>query len=300
MDPWSFQIPLPVALAVMATVGYMYGRIRASAKDEPAFRSRRELRRAQSVATELEKVAWNIRKRLAKHHASISKFKDRVKKLSDHQHEASWKELCQEAEQILQPTLRLATQMANAYDEIRQQSANLMMFTEVRIDPLTGVNNRRGLEDALAAQLAMMTRYDAKFSVAIFDIDRFKKINDQQGHLDGDRVLLDLAGLLDGYARETDIVTRYGGDEFVVVMPQTDLEGACIFSERLRAKVEDQMPLTISGGVTAALDGDTRDSLLSRADSALYSAKTAGRNCVFRHTGEQIEPVVEEVPAALA
>ena len=88
-------------------------------------------------------------------------------RLSDHRQEAAWKELCREAEDVLKPTLQLATQIANAYDEIRQQSANLMTFTEVRTDPLTGVNNRRGLDDALKAQLAMMGRYRSLFSLVM-------------------------------------------------------------------------------------------------------------------------------------
>ena len=300
MDLWSLQIPVPVALALVAMLGYMVGRRKKTDDDEMMVgRSRRELRRAQWVAGELEKIAWNVRKSLAKHHSSISKFKERVGKLGEQQKEAAWKELCHEVEDILKPTLHLANDIASAYDEIRQQSANLMTFTEVRTDPLTGVNNRRGLDEALEIQFALMSRYQSQFSLAIFDIDNFKGVNDREGHLHGDRMLQQLAGLFDEVVRETDVVARYGGEEFVVVMPQTDLEGACVFSERLRAKIDQQMSLTVSGGVAAAVDGDTQDSLLARADNALYSAKTAGRNCVFSHDGEQTETVaVEEVPAA--
>ena len=214
-------------------------------------RSRRELKRARAVAIELEKIAWTVRQSLAKHHASVSRFKERVSRLSDGQQDAAWKELCREAENILRPTLQLATQIASAYDEIRQQSANLMTFTEVRTDPLTGVNNRRGLDDALGAQLAMMTRYNSIFSVVMLDIDHFKQVNDREGHLHGDHVLQELARLFDECVRETDLVGRYGGEEFVIVMPQTDLAGACVFAERLRAEVAERLPVTISGGVTA-------------------------------------------------
>jgi len=296
MDLWSLQLPVPVALAVVATIGYLFGRRYKQVADDAIVRSRRELRRAQLVGSELEKIAWSIRKSLANHHSSVSRFRERVGRLTEQQEEAACKELCREAEEILQPTLRLATQMANAYDEIRQQSANLMTFTEVRTDPLTGVSNRRGLDDALSAQFAMMSRYGTGFSLTILDIDHFKQINDQQGHLHGDRILQELARLIDDCVRETDIVARYGGEEFVVVMPQTDLDGASVFSERLRAKVEGELALTISGGVATAIDGDDQDSLLARADNALYEAKTAGRNCVFRHNGDHREPVAELLP----
>jgi diguanylate cyclase (GGDEF)-like protein len=297
MDLWNIQIPIPLALALVATIGYVFGRRTKLGSDEQILRSRRELRRAQLVAVELEKIAWDLRKGLAKHHASVGRFRERVSRLSSHQQETAWKQLCREAEEILRPTLHLATQIANAYDEIRQQSSNLMTFTEVRTDPLTGVNNRRGLDETLAGQLAMLTRYGNGFSLAIFDIDHFKKINDQKGHLQGDRILQELARKFDESVRETDVVARYGGEEFVVVMPQTPLEGACVFAERLRMAIAQVLPLTVSGGVAEALEGDTQDTLLARADAALYHAKTAGRNCVCRHDGQCIETVAEETPA---
>jgi diguanylate cyclase (GGDEF)-like protein len=294
VDVWTGPIPIPLALAIVATIGYLVGRRTRKSTNEMVEHSKRELRHAQTVASELEKISWGIRKSLAKHHANVTRFKDRLGKLSDQHEESAWKELCREAEEILKPTLKLATQIANAYDEIRQQSATLMTFTEVRTDPLTSVKNRRGLDDAIQAQFALMSRYDTPFSLVMFDIDHFKRINDEQGHLQGDRMLQDLARLFDEYVRETDIVTRYGGDEFVIVMPQTDRDGACILSERLRAKVQEKLSLTISGGVASAQKGDTQETLLTRVDSALYQAKTSGRNCVFWHDGTNITRVPEE------
>ena len=299
MDWCHIQIPIPVALAFLAAMGYLVSRQRRTAKSDMVVRSRRELKRAQAVASELEKIAWTIRQSLAKHHDSVSRFKEHVSLLSGHQQEAAWKELCREAEDILKPTLQLATQIANAYDEIRQQSANLMTFTEVRTDPLTGVNNRRGLDDSLGSQFALMARYGSPFSTVMFDIDHFKQVNDQQGHLHGDRVLQELARLFDESIRETDIVARYGGEEFVIVMPHTDLAGACIFAERLRAQVESRLTITISGGVATAQEGDTQEALIARADGALYSAKSAGRNRVFRAVGANMELVPPEVPTTV-
>ena len=297
-DLWKIDVPAPLALAVVATVGYLFGRRNRTNADDLAARSRRDLRRAQAVAAELEKIAWMVRRNLAKHHASLVKFKGRVSDLSGQEQEAAWKDLCREASEILTPTLRLASQMACAYDEIRQQTNHLMSFTEARTDPLTGVSNRRGLDDCLAAQMALMNRYEVGFSAAIFDIDHFKHINDEHGHLQGDRMLHTVAQLIDESARETDFVARYGGEEFVVVMPRTNLDGASVFAERMRAKVEADMPLTISCGLAAALDGDTPDSLMARADAALYRAKVAGRNCVCRHDGVQIEEVLETAAVA--
>ncbi|MGO9111594.1 MAG: GGDEF domain-containing protein [Thermoguttaceae bacterium] len=292
---FAIPVPIPVALAIVAWIGYVFGRKSKPTASDAKCQPRREVRRAQLVAAELEKIAWNLRQALVRHHTSVSKFRERVGKLNDHQQEAAWKDLCREAEEILRPTLRLATQISNAHDEIRQQSVNLMTFTEIRTDPLTGVNNRRGLDDALGTQLALMNRYGTRFSVAMLDIDHFKQINDVQGHLYGDQIISQLARIIDEAVRDTDIVARYGGEEFVVIMPETDLAGATCFADRLRGQIAAALPLTVSGGVAEALDGDSHESLLARADAALYGAKSAGRNCVFQHTGDGAELVTAEV-----
>lgn len=293
VDWMGLTVPLPVALAAVATLGYVLGRGRTAARHGTDARSKRELRRARCVARELEKIAHTVRKNISRHHASMSKFKQRVDSLDAPQRDAAWKAFCREAEGMLAPTLQLANQIANAYDQIQQHSGQLMGFADAHTDPLTGAGSRCSLEDTLDAQFALMSRYENGFSVAIFDIDHLKGINDRQGQLQGDRLIARLAALLDDCKRETDVMVRYGGEEFLVVMPQTDLEGACTFADRWRRRVEDELPLRVSGGVTTALDGDTSDSLLGRADAALYSAKSAGRNRVFRHTGERIDPVTE-------
>jgi diguanylate cyclase len=302
MDLWHIEIPAPVALAFLAAMGYLVSRWRRPAPNELVIRSRRELKRAQAVAQELERITSTVRQNLAKHYESVSRFRDRVSRLRDHRRDPTWKELCREAEEVLKPTLQLATQIAAAYDELRRQGANLMTFTEVRTDPLTGINNRRGLDDAIAAQLALMARYHSLFSVVIFDIDHFKEVNDREGHVGGDRVLQELARLLDENVRETDLVARYGGEEFVIVMPHTDLAGAGVFAERLRAEVAGRMTITISGGAAEAEEDDSAEALIARADTALYGAKTAGRNRIFCHTSDSVEPVVPvmEIPTAAA
>ncbi len=292
METLNLGITTPLALAVVAALGYLIGvwqRRRAEHDDAAA---RRELKRAKAVIRELESIARQVRANLATHHASIAKFKSRLSKLNAQQEAAVWKQLCDEAERMMKPTMRLSRQLAHAYDEIRQQTNLLMTFTEVRTDPLTGVSNRRALDDSLSTMFAMMQRYGNRFSVAMFDIDHFKMLNDAHGHLYGDQVLQELARLLDDCVRETDIVARYGGEEFVVLMPETDLPAAAHFSERMRRAVQENLDVTISGGVAMATDGDSPRTLLTRADSALYRAKASGRNLVFKHDGHQIEPAV--------
>jgi len=285
-DLWSIKIPAPVTLGVICVVGYLVSRRKKVLEDSSP--ARRELKRAKAVAQELEKIAEMLRRDLASHHGSIARFKERITNIGGQRDDASWQDMCKEAEEILRPTLRLASQLSSAYDEIRQQTNHLMTFTEVRTDALTGVSNRRALDETLETMFAMQSRYEQPFSLAIFDIDHFKKVNDNHGHLFGDQALKDVAWLIDDTIRETDIVFRYGGEEFVVVMPNTPLYRACIFADRLREVVHDKLDLTVSGGVAAARYTDDPQSLLSRADAALYSAKTAGRNQTFHHDGETI------------
>jgi diguanylate cyclase (GGDEF)-like protein len=250
-----------VALAAVAVIGYLVGRLRVRSASNSAGQTRRELARAQTVAHELEKISEAIRQNLAKHESSISHFKDRIRELSrDHEDDEAFKQLYREAEDILRPTMRLANEISHAHDEIRRQTTMLMSLTEVRTDPLTGLRNRRALDEALESMFAMQTRYGQPFSVAIFDIDYFKRINDEYGHVRGDRVLRTVATILDNCARSTDIVARFGGEEFVIVMPQTELAGACLLTERLRHAVAHdkiaELPVTISGGVAMAKDGE--------------------------------------------
>ena len=260
--------------------------------------ARRDLKRAKSVARELEIISEQIRKSLTTHHSSIARFKDRVTELGSQQQEVAWQELCKEAEEMLKPTLRLAAQIAHAYDEIRQQTNHLMTFTELRTDPLTRVSNRRALDECLENMFSLLHRYEQVFSISIFDIDHFKQVNDEQGHVQGDHILQRVARIIDDNVRDTDVVARYGGEEFVVVMPHTPLDGANIFSERLRAKIEAQIDLTVSGGVAQAVDGDTPQSLIARSDAASIARKAAGRNRVYQHTGCDIEPIVPEIELA--
>jgi diguanylate cyclase (GGDEF)-like protein len=291
-------LPATVALAAVAALGYLLGRRSGSVAAGGATQAGHS-RRVQRITSELEQIAEMVQRHLEAHQASIVRFKDHVSSLGSEQKESSWQALRQEAECMMGPTLKLAAQLASAYDEIRQQTGYLMSFTDVRTDPLTGISNRRALEEQLISLLALLHRYRTPFSIAIFDIDHFKQINVEQGLPQGDRLLAQVARVLADSVRDTDVVTRYGGEEFVVVMPQTTLEGACVFANRLRERIEASLPLTISGGVASATDGDTAETLLARSDAALYGAKAAGRNRVFYHNAVRIQtypPLLKETP----
>jgi len=283
-------LPITVSLAAVAVIGYLVGRLQRPSAWQSADATRRELKRAQAIVHDLEKIAQRVRRELALHHANLATFKRRLRELSQSADSADWRLLCDEAERLLKPTQDLGMQLAHAYDGIRQQSSRLMTFTGQRCDPLTGLCNRQALDETLENYLTMHRRYGMLFSISIFDLDNFKAFNDKHGHMHGDRLLKQVASLLDQHARDTDVVTRSGGEEFIIVLPGTELAGATMFAERMRETIARTTSLTVSGGVAMVADGDDAKMFLTRADSALYAAKAAGRNCVYLHNGDDAFP----------
>jgi diguanylate cyclase (GGDEF)-like protein len=297
MNPDVYQIPATLALAIMALLGYVFG-VLPQRNRRALLGIQRELARAQMAVRELEKVVSAAHNSTAKHYALLKGFKSRIARLRNPDKDAFWHEVCGEVERILNPTLQLVGEIAAAQEHIRYQSTHLMRFSEMRTDPLTGLGNRRALDSMLATQFALLKRYGTFFSLAIVDIDHFKDLNDEQGHLYGDEMLRNLSASLTDMLRDVDILARYGGDEFVVVMPQTELTGASALAERLRMKVEQGMPFTVTIGVASADSADTPESLFQRADVALYRAKSSGRNCTCCHHGETMETVNDIESAA--
>lgn len=157
-------------------------------------------------------------------------------------------------------------------------------------DELTSLLNRHGLDNAFQAELERVHRYQRPLSVILLDIDHFKSINDDMGHLMGDKVLGEFARLLQAGARQVDTVCRWGGEEFLVICHETTPDQALELAERLLHAVRTHSfacgrPITTSAGVASAQAGDTVVSLEARADAALYQAKTTGRDrvCVAPH-----------------
>ncbi|MBL7006401.1 MAG: GGDEF domain-containing protein [Spirochaetia bacterium] len=152
-------------------------------------------------------------------------------------------------------------------------------------DHLTGITNRMHLDAVLEQEFVRARRYETSFSVLLMDLDWFKIINDTKGHAVGDSVLKELVRVISGSIRESDIFGRWGGDEFLILLPQTELGNAGLLAEKLRIKIEEYLfksidAITISIGAASLLPADTVETLLKRADEALYEAKNNGRNRV--------------------
>ncbi|MDQ3697460.1 MAG: diguanylate cyclase [Gemmatimonadota bacterium] len=185
-----------------------------------------------------------------------------------------------------------AIRKAELLETTRADKARLEQLAST--DSLTQTLNRRALMDRLTQELDRAARYEHSLVLLMIDLDHFKLVNDNHGHLVGDDVLRRVAQILLREVRTVDIVARYGGEEFVVVLPEQQLEGATAFAERVRQRVaeaplvqeaggRDPQSLTISIGLAAfpSLDVSTVEDLIARADEALYRAKASGRNRVF-------------------
>jgi diguanylate cyclase (GGDEF)-like protein len=165
----------------------------------------------------------------------------------------------------------------------RNDELHARLAGEARTDKLTGLLNRRGFEERAAVELAHARRETSSIAVASFDIDYFKRINDEWGHETGDRVLALLGVALTSQSREVDVVARVGGEEFVALLPGADSADAEVFTTRIRRALADAegsgLPtVRVSAGVASAIAPDSIELLLQRADSALYAAKRDGRN----------------------
>ena len=180
--------------------------------------------------------------------------------------------------------MQSALRLKAGADSLR--TSNLLLQDAVCRDGLTGIFNRRHLDEQLVAMGSLAERHKRSLGVLMIDIDRFKSINDAYGHPVGDDVLSGVAALLAKQARVEDVVGRYGGEEFLFLLPDTDIAGAFKLAERTRAIVEgatfpagraENIGVTVSIGCAAQVGGDI-ESLVAAADRALYEAKTSGRN----------------------
>ena len=158
------------------------------------------------------------------------------------------------------------------------------------LDNLTGIYNHRHFHEVLPREIERAKRYSQPFCLLMIDIDDFKKYNDTHGHLAGDKLLTNIANLLIASMRSADIVFRYGGEEFVVILPQVGKQAGVSSAKRILELIKQKLSVTVSIGVTSfSDDGASKDKLINQADSAMYQAKKLGKDriCVFGEKDEK-------------
>ncbi|WNF46971.1 diguanylate cyclase [Pseudomonas sp. SG20056] len=204
--------------------------------------------------------------------------------VSEHQkhRDGHEEEVAQRLQSLTQKVAEMEQEAQSFRDNLEEQRQKAL------IDPLTGLPNRAGWTERLELEMARWKRYGGELLLAVLDIDHFKRINDGYGHLAGDKVLKIIAGELAKRLRKTDFIARFGGEEFVLLIPSTPLEGGRQLLQTLLDGVEqcpfhfrgERVTITLSAGLTAFVGDEGSDKVFERADQALYRAKSGGRNRV--------------------
>lgn len=191
---------------------------------------------------------------------------------------------------------KLFTDLISGYVDVNKELAlKIEQITKLSVtDSLTGIYNRMKFNQKLQREIELMWRYNNYFSLIMFDIDHFKKINDVNGHMVGDEILKRMVRLVKENIRQVDIFCRWGGEEFMIVLPHTGKKGAAVFAEKIRQRVESYsfcsgLKITISLGITESFPGCSSEVMIGNVDEALYRAKKKGRNqvCSKFYRGEE-------------
>jgi len=201
---------------------------------------------------------------------------------------------------IVEANSTLQSRLTEATTTIEKQAQEIQcQLEEALTDSLTQIANRRAFDHEMERRMAEFRRNGVPVTLMLLDVDHFKKFNDRYGHQTGDDVLRGVARVLELEVREVDLPTRYGGEEFGIVLPQTTLTEAQAAAERVRSAIETtqfqtghgSLQVTVSVGLAIVAVADELAGLIARADEALYAAKHAGRNRCFYHDGSQCQPI---------
>ncbi len=224
---------------------------------------------------------------------SLSRYSTRIERAEDNETlQKSLKELLLEVKNVEASSAALERRLESANEEVKLLQIKLKEAEQhATTDALTGLWNRRSFEDKLAHHMSRCQQTGGHLSLVMLDIDHFKKVNDTYGHLTGDDLLRIIAKTLRDYVKGKDVVCRYGGEEFVILLPDTPLIGAVTVSENIRRHFAQMSwkqkssgvslgKVTLSAGVSMARNGETMETFVQRADVALYQSKKMGRNRV--------------------
>ncbi|MCU0577090.1 MAG: GGDEF domain-containing protein [Desulfobacterota bacterium] len=258
----------------------------------------------EKIREELRKILENILKHVSDAGGQLNNFGSVIKKFSQELKQDLDVEavsrvvegILNETKEIMQSGANLRERMQESADKVEKLSRNLEQIQEqATTDLLTGAKNRRYLTTAFYEEAHQADAAGGDLCLIIADIDHFKTINDTHGHLVGDKVLKRTADLIMNYVKVRDIVTRYGGDEFVILLPSTPLQGAVVFSEKLcgyfknlnwksKDKSQSIESIHLSIGVAQYRKGESLETVIQRADKALYKSKQEGRCRVTSET----------------
>lgn len=289
--------------AISAAVGYIFAvmvhhRQIASQKEGNLLILQMERNELNAFMRYVQDVASKVDEKVDQHSSNLTS----VNHVLGRDEQPDPKAVLRAVKQLFEANLCLHEELTSAHEQIdlKQQQLETYM-TEARTDKLTGISNRRAFDEQIHRLFSLKKRRRGKLSLILADIDHFKLFNDYHGHQVGDEMLRRVATTFEIATRSTDIVCRYGGEEFAILLPRTKLVDALKVAERTRAAVQvmkcqigdADLQVTASIGVVEILSDEEIPDFVKRGDEALYAAKLAGRNCVRHEPNRSLQPLDE-------
>ncbi len=305
MSVGLLDFTLSALIAVLGTLtGWFWRKLRVLSKAANAASSETQMRHAEAILGRLHDLAAGVAADVGEHNLQVEAINDRLTAQGGNDATA----VVAAVSQLLAANSQMQRQLDSAQERLREQAKEIESQTAAaRTDALTGLANRRVFDGELAALTERYSEEGKPFALTILDIDHFKEFNDTYGHQVGDVVLQHAAKVCLASVSDTDVVTRFGGEEFAVIHPGTSLEEATSRADALRQALDHslirtddkELHVTVSLGVAEVAAADKPASLIVRADQALYAAKQGGRNRTFWHdgVGPQAYRPAQESPA---
>jgi diguanylate cyclase len=256
--------------------------------------NRQDMIQAGQIAKRLQALADEVSTSVGEHATHLEKASRTLTQDSARSKEDLAELVVDVIGDIVRANQSLQSKLETAESRLKEQAVEIEAHISRSLtDPLTGLANRREFNQRLAERMSAWSRRKEAFTLMLLDVDHFKRLNDQYGHVAGDRMLADLGRTLKTCVRREDVVARYGGEEFAVLLPATTLDPASRAANNVREAIAHTtidhhgrpIRVTVSAGVATIQNKEAAESLVQRADAALYAAKAAGRNCVHVHDG---------------
>jgi diguanylate cyclase (GGDEF)-like protein len=270
-----------------------------------ARRDRQEMIQAGLVAERLKGLVDQMATSAHAHRSQLDRASQLLQSDAGGSNEALSNLVVDVVGDILRANQNLQSQLEMAEGRLEEQAVEIEAHLSRSLtDPLTGLPNRREFNDRLEERMSAWNRRREEFSLLLLDVDHFKALNDEHGHLAGDQVLAAIGRALRAAVRREDAVARFGGEEFAILLPNTTLAQAACVAEKVREAVSRvvvehdgrEIAVTVSGGLAAIAADETADTLIENADIALYAAKESGRNRVCTH--DDVESGLAGAPTA--